>query len=220
MSNALPLGGGANPSPGSYDYFPLNSLESKQEVINTKIPQGSGPQGAILSKHTDDIPLEAKMGGLRNDSSAASHPVLKNALFQIGQFSEPGTPLNIQSEYMELKNLLKPDVKAKIDENQSQPFDDQDPDLVGANEFLKFGAQLLTIAKQLKSSGTSSTTEEMQRFEELQQTLQNQLLTYTDRVMDQIEHLLQSKTNSPNYDILLNAKNVLERCVRFLKQIP
>jgi hypothetical protein len=220
MSNSLPIGGGFTSSPNSPDYIDISSKDLLQERTNNTIPQGSpGNRGVILTKDSLDVPLEFAFG-ITDDRSEPGRPTLL-PLFRTLIVDDQKIPDTSRNYYEKLRNELSPNLKTKLEQDEQQPFEDRDPDLVALDNSLRFNANVLALAKSFSlpvEEGHLSLIG-AQQYLNLPNAIRQEILTYGTTVSNYVDRFLaQIGPNDPSYDFLLNATNQIKQTLDLLTE--
>lgn len=214
---SIPIGTGFTSSPSSPDYVDLNSNDKIQER-SRGIQQGPAT-GAVLSKDSLDVPLEEALP-ISDERAGSSRPTLM-PLFRTRYVEDKEVTDLTQHFVQRLRDALDPGLRARLEQDETQVFDDRDPDLIALDQgFIQFGAEVLTRTAMagLPVSEDDPQMIAAQNYLSLPKAARQESVAYGSMIDQYLDRFLANiGPNDPSYDLLLKASNQLKQTIDFVK---
>lgn len=209
-------------TPVSPNYTNPNVKDEAQQIVNTRLQQGSSTHvspGVYLSKDSLNVPLEV-LFGITNQKTESSRPTLL-PVFR-SRYVEAGENYGLDSsaDYAAMRDTMLSRLGISLEEYE-EGLANGDLTLIATDQFVQFAAQQKTLAKQLQLpvidlEGTFNSTE---AFKALPESVKQNLIAYVNTLANQLsEYLSFIGPNHPAYDLWLNALNDLDEMKELLEK--
>lgn len=214
---SLPIGTGFTSSPSSPDYVDLNTNEKVRE--RSKGIQQGPTTGAVLAKDSLNVPLEEALP-IAYEQIGSGRPTLM-PLFRTRYVEDKETTDLTQNFAMKLRNALDPEMRARLETDEKQLFDERDPDLIALDQgLIQFGAEVLThvAVAGLPVTADDARLVAAQNYLNLPEVAKQEGVAYGSMIDQYLDRFLSNiGPNDPSYDLLLKASNQLKQTLQIVK---
>ncbi len=214
MSHALPpsIGTGFTGSQYAPDYVDMLSKEKLNEM-NTRNPVQNSPvqPGVVLAKDGLDVWInESGITNVKGEPARPSLATINKTLIT----SYPNLPEDKSiTHYHNLRSGLPDDLKGQLTDDEEKTFEERDPNLIAMDANKRLNANWMAMAEGLSvpSSKDEPISTATKAFNAMPETVGNNMLHHGAKIGHHLDHYLSTiRSDTPGFDILLNASNQIK----------